>query len=285
MGELNLALFHGREPVEGLFKPTLTLLRYMAERSNKELRNDDILDELWPESIPNIVEKHVSLIRNALGDTKLPEEPLFIETIHGIGYKFLPKITRSGDLRDIEPYSEWSDERFFQLMKLVQRGTGPEKEDLRITSTGFSGSIEQLRLDHLIKKRQARISILMMDPANAPLIDARYLLRSDKPYEQNIRELKDQIAYIENLARRYPPQGPDPSIGSIELHLSDTMPCGCVFHAANWAVVGIFLAHDSYSKEPMMEIRGDSEPWKVLHDDWKARWEAAVRKKAVGQGS
>ena len=285
MGELHLALFHGREEVHGPFKPTLTLLRYMAERPNKELRNDDILDELWPESVPNIVEKHVSLIRNALGETKPPEEPRFIETIHGSGYRFLSKVKRSGDIGDIEAYSEWSDVRFFQLMKLVQRGTGPEEEDLRIASTGFSGSIEQLRLDRLITQSQVRIRVLMMDPANEPLINARYLLRRDKPYEQNLRELKDQIAYIENLARRYPPGGADPSMGSIELHLSDSMPCGCVFHAANWAVVGIFLAHDSYSKGPMMEVRCDSEPWKVLRDDWKTRWEAAVCEEAARQGS
>jgi hypothetical protein len=170
-------------------------------------------------------------------------------------------------------------------MKLVQRGTGPEEEDLRIATTGFSGFIDQLRLDRLIRQNHVRIRILMMDPANEALINARYLLRKDKTYEQNVRELRDQITSIEKLARQYPPGGPDATMGSLELLLSDSMPSCCLFHANNWAVVGIFLAHDSYSKGPMIELRGDSQPWKVLHDDWQARWDAALAQQSARTAS
>lgn len=284
LGELHLVLFHGHDVVDGLFRPTLALLRYMAERPNKELHNDDLLNDLWPESVPNIVEKHVSLIRNALGDTKPPLEPLFIQTIHGSGYKFLPEVRRSGDLGDIDAYPEWSNERFFQLLKQVERGTGKESDDLRIASTALSCGFGELRLERLILKNRVRIKILMMNPENLPLIEARYMLRKDKSYDRTVRELRDQIAEIEKLSRLYP-VGPDQTRGSLELHLSDSMPCGCLIHAANWALLGIFLAHDSYSAGPMMEFRGDSEPWRVLHDDWAVRWDAAARKRATQQNS
>jgi hypothetical protein len=277
MGELHLRLFRGREEVAGLFKPTLPLLRYMAERPNKDLRTDQILDELWPESGRNIVEKHVSFIRSALGDTKPPEEPVFIKTIHGDGYKFLPEVTRSGELGDLEAYPEWWPDRFTQLLRQVERGTGPETEDLRIVSSGISTFVSELRLERLIAKGRARVRILLMNPANEALINARYLLRKDKPYERNVRELKEQIAEIQDIARRYPPS--TDGAGSLELLLSDTMPSGCMFHAANWALLGIFLAHESYSKGPMIEARGGSDPWKMLYDDWQVRWDAAVIKK------
>jgi hypothetical protein len=40
-------------------------------------------------------------------------------------------------------------------------------------------------------------------------------------------------------------------------------------------LLGVFLAHDSYTAGPMLEIRSDSEAWETLYLDWKARWKAA----------
>lgn len=277
MGELHFTLFRGLTVVD-LFRPTLVLLRYMAERPNTELKTDDILNDLWPESGPNIVEKHISFLRNALEDTKAPKEPSFIKTIHGSGYAFTPEVTRVGDLGDMEAYPEWSNKRFFHLVKHVERGTKNEDEDLRIVCTALSCGVGELKLERLILNNRVRIRILMINPNNVPLIEARYLLRRDKSYERCIRELKDQVTELDELSRRYPAVDPEQSRGSLEFHLSDAMPCGCVIHTANWALLGIFLAHDTYSAGPMIEVRGDSEPWKMLYEDWKVRWTKASRK-------
>jgi hypothetical protein len=53
------------------------------------------------------------------------------------------------------------------------------------------------------------------------------------------------------------------------------MPCGFIAHSNSWALLGIFLAHDSYVAGPMLQIRSDTELWQKLRADWDTRWKAA----------
>jgi hypothetical protein len=129
-----------------------------------------------------------------------------------------------------------------------------------------------MHLDALLR-RNVRIKILMLNPENEALVKARHSLRKDKSMERALRELKEQIEEIEKLAHAYPASGERG--GTVELGLSDMMPCGFVVHTKHAALLGIFPAHDSYVAGPMLEIRSDTETWRTLYTDWKERWQDA----------
>lgn len=66
------------------------ILAYMAKRPNVVINRDDILNEIWGKNIhvyPRSVDTHVSKLRRKLG-----KDPDFIESVHGVGYKFNPMI-------------------------------------------------------------------------------------------------------------------------------------------------------------------------------------------------
>ena len=281
-GDLHLALFHGLQKVK-LLDPALKLLRYMVERPDKVLLKPDILNALWPEATPSIVDTHVSALRNVLLNDE-PAHPRFIETVTGHGYRFMLQVERDGELGGVEAFALWSRPRFYELLESARRGPEDEREDLRIVTTGFNQGVSELDLNGLLR-RHVRVKILMMNPENEALIDSRYSLREDKPKPRALRELKEQIAEIERLAKIYPPAKPPQRKGSLELRLSDIMPAGFMVHGKEWALLGIFLANDTYAAGPMLEIRADTELWERLRADWDARWKAAhtaARKERTG---
>ncbi|GAP20093.1 response regulator transcription factor [Leptolinea tardivitalis] len=68
------------------------LLYLLASNSGKVLTTNDILTRVWGaefEGQPQVVYVHIRWLREKLGDTSL-ESPR-IQTIRGIGYKYLPK--------------------------------------------------------------------------------------------------------------------------------------------------------------------------------------------------
>ncbi len=276
-GQPHLTLFRGQRAVKHLLKPSLALLRYLAEHPKEELLEADILEALWPRNVdPYIVEKHISFLRapDALNDDF--KNPRFIATLPKRGYKFLLDVRREGDIGGIKVYPKWIGHRFLELLSSVERGSGSETEDLRIVTTGFSCGVGELQLDGLIKK-DVRVKILMMNPQNDALVQARYSLREDKTPQTAVRELKDQIGQIEKLARLYPPEVPGEHKGNLQMLLSDMTPSGFVVHTGNWALLGIFLAHDSYVGGPMLEIRSDTDLWEKLRIDWDRRWTDAQK--------
>jgi Transcriptional regulatory protein, C terminal len=272
-GRLHLTLFRGFDEVRNLLNPTLELLRYMAERHNKELLEADILKALWPSASPDIIDTHVHSLRKALLEDD-PKNPRFIETLPKRGYRFLPKVLREGDLGGIEVFGEWNRARFYELLGSVERGPEHDHDDLRIVTTGFNQGISELDLTGLLR-RHVRVKILMMNPENDALISARYSLRKDKPKPRALRELREQIAEIESLSKKYPPATSGEPKGMLELRLSDIMPAGFMVHSREWALLGVFLAHDTYAAGPMLEIRSDIELWERLRADWDARWKVA----------
>lgn len=116
----------------------------------------------------------------------------------------------------------------------------------------------------------------MMNPDNEVLTNARFSLRQDKTKVEGLRELRKQVDELKKLASQYPPSTRSGERrGTFEYALSDIQPCGFLVHAKKWALLGVFLAHDSYIVGPMLEIRSDIELWKKLAVDWEARWTAA----------
>ncbi len=66
------------------------LLRYLIEHKGKVLPREELLTSIWKYS-PNVttrtVDTHVLNLRKKLGDDA--QQPLFIETMHGVGYRFV----------------------------------------------------------------------------------------------------------------------------------------------------------------------------------------------------
>jgi two-component system, OmpR family, alkaline phosphatase synthesis response regulator PhoP len=66
------------------------LLRYFLEHRGATLSRDELLNEVWGyNSMPSTrtVDVHVAWLRQKLEDN--PRHPQFIQTVHGLGYKFV----------------------------------------------------------------------------------------------------------------------------------------------------------------------------------------------------
>lgn len=273
----------GDDILVGLSQQALKVLEFLAERSGRICSRGDILNEVSGGSASNLVDRYVSDIRKLFlkADAACPE---FIESVSGEGYRFLHIVHIDGDLGSVKAFSLWDRSRFFELIKDVKRGIGDDG-DIRITATNLGPSLEVLNFGELLQKR-LRIKVLFMNPANEPLMDSRFLLRSerDDSYQRCLREHGEQINDIQKLAGRYPAPPPEKRKekayafrpGELEFAVSDSMPPGLVVHTARWAVVGNFLAHTSYTCGPMLEIESRSPAWTELRADWDARWAAAT---------
>lgn len=82
---------HGQ--VIPLTPKTFALLRYLAERPNRLVTKQALLEGVWPGTyvVESEVKHYVAELRKALGDE--PKAPHFVETIRGRGYRFIGEIT------------------------------------------------------------------------------------------------------------------------------------------------------------------------------------------------
>lgn len=77
------------QPVE-LSALEFKLLQYLIEHRGEVLKRDELLDEVWGyDAMPSTrtVDVHVAWLRQKLEEN--PKYPQFIQTIHGLGYKFV----------------------------------------------------------------------------------------------------------------------------------------------------------------------------------------------------
>jgi len=77
-------------PVE-MTRKEFTLLRFLASRKNTVVTRDEILNKVWGlESYPvtRTVDNHIASLRSKLESN--PAHPAHIQTVHGVGYKFVP---------------------------------------------------------------------------------------------------------------------------------------------------------------------------------------------------
>ena len=106
------------------------------------------------------------------------------------------------------------------------------------------------------------------------LIDARFRLRTDTfTPKKAMQQGKDQIAWLKTLPKRT--KG---CTGTIEVLVSDLMPCGFVALSKTTVVSGIFPAEEYYSEGPMITASRNSSVWEMYDSDWKARWGDAMSK-------
>lgn len=79
----------GGESVE-LSALELRLLRYFVEHPGEVLSRDELLDEVWgydATPVTRTVDVHVASLRHKL--EPIPSRPRHIQTVHGLGYKFI----------------------------------------------------------------------------------------------------------------------------------------------------------------------------------------------------
>ncbi len=69
------------------------VLRYLVEHAGQLVTHDELLDAVWPTTHvqPQAVKKLILDIRSALGDRA--KKPLFIETLHRRGYRFIAAVS------------------------------------------------------------------------------------------------------------------------------------------------------------------------------------------------
>jgi DNA-binding response OmpR family regulator len=87
----------GRQLVE-LTPKALALLEYLMLHPDEVLTRDRLLDAVWGWDYPvatRAVDGRVAEIRRVLEDD--PDHPLFIETVVGVGYRFMAPVEPAGD--------------------------------------------------------------------------------------------------------------------------------------------------------------------------------------------
>lgn len=70
-----------------------TLLKSLISHPGKVFRRDELLDKLYPNGelvIDRVIDVHIGKLRQKIGDD--PDNPTFIHTVRGIGYRFSDEV-------------------------------------------------------------------------------------------------------------------------------------------------------------------------------------------------
>jgi DNA-binding winged helix-turn-helix (wHTH) protein/tetratricopeptide (TPR) repeat protein len=88
---VNHCLWRGGERVS-LTPKAFDVLRYLVERADRLVTQDEILEALWPDAYVNseVVKKYILGIRKVLGDQ--PDKPVFVATFPRRGYQFVAPV-------------------------------------------------------------------------------------------------------------------------------------------------------------------------------------------------
>jgi DNA-binding response OmpR family regulator len=81
----------GGQAIE-MTRKELALLRFLASREDTVVTRDELLNKVWGfEAYPvtRTVDNHIASLRAKLEVD--PARPVYIQTVHGVGYKFVPK--------------------------------------------------------------------------------------------------------------------------------------------------------------------------------------------------
>ena len=88
----NECLWRGRKEIR-LHPKAFGLLRYLMEHPGQMMTKGSLLETIWPgvHVTEAILSVYVAEIRKALGEH--PKKPVFIETLHRRGYRFIAPVT------------------------------------------------------------------------------------------------------------------------------------------------------------------------------------------------
>jgi len=106
LDHVNQCLWRASEQI-ALSPKAFCVLLYLVERSGKLATKQELLDAIWPDVhvTEGVLKRAILEIRKALADPI--EEPLFIQTLHRRGYRFIAPVneTASAELVQREPAS------------------------------------------------------------------------------------------------------------------------------------------------------------------------------------
>lgn len=163
---------------------------------------------------------------------------------------------------------KWAQAKLYSILNQTEpsdeNASNGTSGDLRILTTFFIDYFG-LREDVLIplQKKGVKVKVLLMDPDNSALMQARFGLRQDGLGFE--RAQGDLLSDLRSLS----------TFPNIEVRVTDSMPCGFVAHSKERVVLGIMPSHASYVVGPMIESCADSRLWRMLEEDWNIRWNAA----------
>jgi len=83
------------EPIS-LTPKAFAVLSYLVEHAGRLVTQNELLDAVWPDTFiqPEVLKYQIADIRSVLGDD--PKKPVFIETLHRRGYRFVAKVRDDG---------------------------------------------------------------------------------------------------------------------------------------------------------------------------------------------
>jgi DNA-binding winged helix-turn-helix (wHTH) protein/tetratricopeptide (TPR) repeat protein len=78
-------------------------LLFLVRSAGRAVRRQELIDAVWPDAVvgEGSLDWTISQIRKSLGDT--PEQPVFVETVRGFGYRFAVAVSVAGESRPAEP--------------------------------------------------------------------------------------------------------------------------------------------------------------------------------------
>jgi hypothetical protein len=182
---------------------------------------------------------------------------------------------------------EWS--RLWDLMEGIERGDAGSEADLRLATTGFVNQTGIVQICRRLLKKGVRIQIIMMNPDNAVLLDARFGVRGQSlagdglSPEQGRLDIVRQLDVFKRLSvahrrqeRQDEPQG-RPG-GSLEVYTSDRQPVGFYALTDRWVMFGMMPVTGSFLTGPVLEAGSGSDLWRLLREDWEERLKDARRR-------
>ena len=104
---VNQCLWHRRTKGDDerilLTPKAFAVLRYLVEHAGQLVTHDELLDAVWPNSHiqPQAIKKLILDLRGVLGDRV--SKPLFIETLHRRGYRFIAAVSEGAEARPAAP--------------------------------------------------------------------------------------------------------------------------------------------------------------------------------------
>lgn len=97
-------LYREGQPVQ-LYAKTFDLLDFLVENNGTIVSKEQILNRIWPDQFveESNLSVQISALRKALGETK--NEPRFLVTVPGVGYKFVADVHADAGELVIEPHT------------------------------------------------------------------------------------------------------------------------------------------------------------------------------------
>jgi DNA-binding winged helix-turn-helix (wHTH) protein len=141
-------LFNG-EPV-ALKPKILDLLRYLIQSRGQLIAKDDLMREVWPDTIveENNITVSMSILRKTLGEDR--QKPKFIQTVPRRGYRFVAEVIELspdpitvGDPNKITVVSE-TDEAPIDSLAVLPMDIGDKDPNVEYLSDGITESIIDL---------------------------------------------------------------------------------------------------------------------------------------------